>query len=234
MEYTCVSIIIQARSTSKRFPGKIFEKIGTKQVLQHVLDACQNSSNYINAYTNRHGIVCSVSLAVPYSDALIPHYSRYNIIQGPEDDVLKRYAMAADKLGSRFIVRITSDCPFVPPYVISKMISLAVQDNVDFLTNADPRFRTSPDGHDVEVLSSRLLTWLDENASTQQDREHVTSYLHAKLPAWAKKGDVIGFNDYHKPENKVSIDTPEDLERLREQYTRLYTAVNTSPRAYRL
>ena len=231
MEYKSVSIIIQARSTSKRFPGKIFEKIGSKQILQHVLDACLNSSSYINTMTNKHKIICGVALAVPYNDVLIGAYQRHKIIQGPEDDVLRRYQMAADELKSDYVVRITSDCPFIPPYIISRAINIAVQDKLDYLTNADPRFRTAPDGHDVEVLSKRMLSWLDETVKDPIHREHVTTYLHEHLPPWAAKADIIGF---FKNEKKLSVDTQEDIDRLRAEYQDLYYKVRSSPKSYRL
>lgn len=231
-EYITASIVIQARSTSTRFPGKIYEKIGNKQILQHVLDACYNSANYVNAYTNRHNIVCGVALAVPIEDQLLKSYGQHVIVQGPEDDVLKRYDMAANRLNSDFIIRITSDCPFIPPFIISKMLSIAVKDGLDFLTNADPRFRTSPDGHDCEIMSRRLLMWLNENAKTPEHREHVTSYLQVAMPSWAKKADVIGFTDLSSV--KLSVDTMDDLDRLTLMYNKLYTAIKTSPKNYRL
>lgn len=232
--YKAVSIVIQARSTSTRFPGKIFEKIGNKQLLQHSLDSCLNAANYINKFTNKHGIVCGVALAVPENDTLIYHYQKHTIIQGPEHDVLTRYKMAADSLQSDYVVRITSDCPFIPPYIISKLINLAVENKLDFLTNADPRFRTSPDGHDVEIMSRKLLEWLDENAPEGVHREHVTSYLLEHLPSWAHKADVIGFVDLFNSGLKLSVDTKEDLERMRSMYERLYAAVNNSPKSFRL
>jgi spore coat polysaccharide biosynthesis protein SpsF len=227
-----VSVIIQARSTSSRFPGKIFEKIGNKQILQHVLDACENCASYINKYSNRHGIISGVAIAAPYDDALIKTYSKHFIIQGPEHDVLKRYVIAAEKLNSDYIVRVTSDCPFIPPYIISKAINLAVHDNLDYLTNADPRFRTAPDGHDVEVMSRRLLTWLDETAKDPRHREHVTNLLLEETPPWLSKGDIIGFVDMSSI--KLSVDTAEDLARLKVMHAKLFNAVKTSPRSYRL
>ena len=227
-----VSIIIQARSTSSRFPGKIFERIGNKQILQHVLDACYNCASYINAYSGSHGLVCGVAIAVPQGDMLIPHYSKHQIIEGDESDVLGRYAKAAAQLESDYVVRITSDCPFIPPYIISKAINFGVKENFDFITNADPRFRTSPDGHDCEVMSRRLLDWLNENAKEAHFREHVTNYLIEHLPAWAKKVDIIGFADFSSI--KLSVDTREDLERLTAMYNKLYQAVKNSPKSFRL
>jgi spore coat polysaccharide biosynthesis protein SpsF len=234
VELKTISIIIQARSTSTRFPRKIFERIGNKPILQHVLDACYNCVSYINAYTNKHGMVCGLALAVPYKDELISQFGKHFIVQGPENDVLERYLIAAQKTNADYIVRVTSDCPFIPPFIISKAIGLAVKDNLDYLTNADPRFRTAPDGHDVEVISRRLLDWLGQNAKDAVDREHVTTYLQRAMPDWATKGDIIGFVDMFKPEMKLSIDTPEDLERMKVMYQKLYSAVRSSPKSYRL
>jgi spore coat polysaccharide biosynthesis protein SpsF (cytidylyltransferase family) len=230
--FTNVAIVIQARSTSTRFPRKIFEKIGNKQILQHVLDACSNSASYINKFSAKHGIVCGVSIACPNGDPLINHYSREQIIEGPEHDVLRRYALAQEKLAADYVVRITSDCPFIPPYVVSKAINLAVTERLDYLTNADPRFRTAPDGHDVEVISKKLLSWLDENAKDEIHREHVTTYLHDHLPEWAVKADIVGFADYSGV--KLSVDTPEDLKRITEMYHKLYSIIKTSPKSFRL
>jgi spore coat polysaccharide biosynthesis protein SpsF (cytidylyltransferase family) len=232
MNYTTVSIIVQARSTSKRFPGKIFERIGGKQILQHVLDACYNSASYINKFTNRHRTMCAVALAVPAGDAIVSAYPGHNIFQGSEDDVLGRYAQAAKALNADYIVRITADCPFIPPFIISKAIGWAVQDNLDFLTNADPDIRTSPDGHDVEIISAKLLYWLDENIKDLNHREHVTSFLHKGLPAWAKRADIIGFADLTGV--KLSVDTPEDLERLQGMNQKIFSAIKKSPKSYRL
>lgn len=229
--YKTVSILIQARSTSTRFPGKIFEKIGNKSILDHVLDACYNSASYINKYTSRNRIVCGVAIVTPNNDELIKSYSKHLIIEGPEDDVLSRYVLAMNKLKSDYVVRITSDCPFIPPYIISKMISISVQDSVDYLSNANPRHRTSPDGHDIQVFSSKALGWINDNAKESSDREHVAPYLERHINPDLKTANVIGFADYSKL--KFSIDTKQDLEYVTEMYNKIYQSVN-SGKTYRL
>ena len=218
MEYKTTSIIIQARSTSKRFPGKIHEKIGQKTILQMVIDVCNKAAAYVNSYTSRHGVVCGVALAIPEGDEVSKLYSRYTIISGDENDVLSRYKKAADKLGSDFIVRITSDCPLIPDFIICKAINFATRDGLDYLTNADPRYRTSPDGHDVEVISRKLLDWLNENAN-EGHREHVTSYLIKNRPSWAKCRNIVGYTDFSAL--KISVDTKEDLIRLQEMHDKI-------------
>lgn len=232
MDFTTVSIIVQARSTSTRFPGKIFELIGNRQVLERVMDTCVHASKYINNMTAQTGRVCDVAIVTPTGDRLIEQYSRYKIIEGSESDVLSRYLKAAAELKSDYVVRITSDCPFVPSFTITSAVNFSIKERLDFVTNADPRYRTSPDGYDVEVISKRLLEWLGENAKKPEHREHVTSYLVEAMPPWAKKADIIGFADFSGV--KLSIDTPEDLKRLTDMYKDIYSKVNTSPRAFRL
>lgn len=231
MNYINASIIIQARSTSTRLPGKIFEKIGNKQILQHVLDTCESSARYTSKMKSKHGIVAEVAIVVPFGDEIINQYGRYVIIQGPEHNVLTRYLRAAKELKSDYIVRITSDCPFIPAYVISKMISISVENELDFFTNADPRYRTHPDGWDCEVMSMRMLEWLDENAAGD-DREHVCSLLSKHVPSWANVAYSVGIVDFSG--EKFSIDTKEDLDRLIKSHDRIVNILKTCGRAFRL
>lgn len=234
MDATAISIIVQARSTSTRFPGKIFELIGNRQVLERVMDVCVHSAKYINNMTHQTGRICDVAIVTPVGDALLSkhQYTKYKVFEGPEHDVLARYVHAAKALNSDYIVRVTSDCPFIPSFTITSAINFAIKDQLDYITNADPRFRTHPDGHDVEVISKRLLEWLDENAKKPEHREHVTSFLVEALPPWAKKADIIGFCDLTAI--KLSVDTPEDLKRLTDMYKDIYSKVNSSPKAFRL
>ena len=66
MKSICIGI--QARSGSQRFPRKIFEKLGNKTVLQHVIDNVSKSSGYLNAHSAKSGITVHVVLLCPYGD----------------------------------------------------------------------------------------------------------------------------------------------------------------------
>jgi len=45
-----VVIGIQARSTSTRLPGKIFEMVGNKKALEHVIDKAKSAKDYIQRF----------------------------------------------------------------------------------------------------------------------------------------------------------------------------------------
>ncbi len=216
-----VLIAIQARSTSTRYPGKVFEKTDNKEVLQMVLDAANESCLYINKYTDKNKILASVALLIPYNDPIKAKYEHKNIIiEGSENDVLDRFYQAAIKTEADYIVRITSDCPLLPSYLISKHLNVCTRNKFDYVSNVDPDCRTCPDGHDVEIMSKRALIWAKENAKEAAEKEHVTLILRTtKLPDSFRVAHVIG--QIFQPDYKISFDTVDDLEKIKSEYRKV-------------
>lgn len=216
-----VCIGIQARSTSSRFPRKVFELIGDKPMLSHVIEACDKSSYYLNRYSASSGIRASYAVLIPKGDPIRAAFGgKSAIIEGEEDDVLSRYVFMAERLDAQYIVRVTSDCPLIPPYLITKLIKIAVSNQYDYCSNVDPKYRTALDGHDVEVISRRALDWTNENAAPGYEREHVSPIMRTRrFQDQFTTGFVVGhLNHSHL---KLSVDTPDDLERVRVEYERL-------------
>lgn len=209
-----ILIGIQARSGSTRLPRKAFELIGGKTMLDRVIEACKKAATYT---AQREKTSIRVAVLTPEGDPIVEVFgNRCDIVEGPEQDVLTRYRMALDRYESDYVVRITGDCPMIPPYVISRIVSLAAQHSYDYISNVDERFRTSLDGIDCEVISARLLKELHERAVSPSDREHVTTMARRDPPLWAKFGAVV--NHFDQAHIKLSVDTPEDLERVRDAY----------------
>jgi spore coat polysaccharide biosynthesis protein SpsF (cytidylyltransferase family) len=96
----------------------------------------------------------------------------------------------------------------------------------DYVSNVDPRFRTSPDGWDCEVISSRMLDWLGQNAQTPEEKEHVTLKARTDPPPWIRHGVTIGF--YDLADIKISVDTTDDLEKVRNEWAKVRTKVDTA------
>lgn len=208
-----VLIAIQARSGSTRLPGKAFKLISGKMLLDRVIESCKKGA--INVKQSSKGAVrAQVVVLTPYKDEIAKEFeNRCDIIEGPELDVLKRYRIASDQLSPEYMVRITGDCPLLPPFIISKLITLARMNSYDYVSNVEEEFRTALDGSDCEVFSKRMLEWADETATTPYDREHVTTIMRTAPPEWAKLGCVV--HHYDNSDVKLSVDTPEDLERVR-------------------
>lgn len=209
-----VVIGIQARTNNTRLPGKCQMEINGKTMLEWVIGAAQKSANYLN--NGSWGIKVTVALLVPVSDPLIERYHRrrdLDLITGPELDVLSRYHMAMEQLKPDLMVRITSDCPLLPPFIISKHINIADKYNYDYVSNVNPTVRMAPDGWDCEVMSAEMLEWVNKTATKPEDREHVTTIIRDNPPKWAKIANVLGHAEFSHL--KLSVDTNEDLEFVR-------------------
>ena len=208
-----VLIVIQARSGSKRLPGKSLTMIDDKTMVGHVLDAAYSAARYIQNYKVDPPVHASVVLAVPTGDPLVEAFSGNLIVEGLENDVLSRFETAYKKYHPDYIVRITGDCPLIIPTIISKCVFCSIRNDLDYCSNAFEDLRTFIDGFDVEVFSKRAAEWLFSNAISAGDREHVTVHLRKRGPEWARMGALIAHVDLG--DIKLSVDTQEDLENVR-------------------
>jgi spore coat polysaccharide biosynthesis protein SpsF (cytidylyltransferase family) len=230
-ELTRVLIAIQARSGNTRLPRKCFEPLGSKRLLDHVIDSCLRAAKYSNKFTTRKNFTTSVALIVPYGDPIIEAFgSQLPVMEGPEEDVLTRYVMAQRAFNADFVCRITGDCPLIPSYVISKHLSLAVVGECDYVSNVEPACRTTLDGIDCEVMSKKLLHWLDVMAKSPEEREHVTPLARSAPPEWAKRAVTMGYFD--QSDLKLSVDTREDLEAVRKQYKSIGQKLDLAEQRY--
>jgi spore coat polysaccharide biosynthesis protein SpsF (cytidylyltransferase family) len=212
-----VAIGIQQRLKSTRLPYKAIKSFGGYSVTQHVVNSAKRAANYINRHAHRTGIRCHVYLLVPTEDEEEIKASVFDvpIITGPEKDVLTRYMNLLDAYPIDYVVRITGDCPLIPPPVINKTIVTCIRGEYDFVTNAFPEYRTFYDGADCEIVSSELMEWLNRRAK-DGDREHVTQLLYKERPVWCSYAHL--FSDLDLTHLKLSVDTEEDLERVRTAY----------------
>lgn len=208
-----IAVIIQARMGSTRLSGKVMKDIYGKTVLSHVIDRVRQSkliediiiattSNDMDNIIETEAIKCGVK-----------------VFRGSENDVLSRYYLAAESNKIDVIVRITSDCPVIDPYVIDKIIQAYLKGQNDIVTNAssDLNERTYPRGLDTEVFSFESLKEAFNNAKKEYQKEHVTPYIYENSKnIYCYKNDV----DYSK--YRWTLDTEEDFELITEIYKKLY------------
>lgn len=219
-----VMIGLQARSTSTRLPNKSLALIDTTTMVDHVIAAAQESANHLNKRSNLTGIDCWVSLLVPQNDNLVQKYNgKVDLVQGLEHDVLNRYLSASSISNPDYIVRISCDCPLISPAIISKHIATAINNKLDYCSNAFENARTYIDGMDCEVISRKLFLWMCDQDLSESHKEHVTTYLREKKPLWAKYGCVVGHVDLSHI--KYSVDTKQELEVCRENKRGLLTKI---------
>ena len=203
-------ITVQARLNSERLPRKIMMDMNGKRMIDRVLQSCQKAVRKQKLHIGSSYVKASLALAIPETDESILEINTngIQIVRGSENDVLSRYYRVLQETHADFIVRVTADCPMIPHYLINQHITMAVSKNFDYYGNSDPRCRTSPDGWDCEVLSSRYLEHAYHHAVSSYDREHVTPFMRTKSSQF-KIGCVVNYFDFAGI--KLSVDTKDDL-----------------------
>ena len=200
-----IGVIIQARMTSKRFPGKSMADLLGAPVIAHVIERARKIK-----------LLSEVILAVPdtpESEPLVQIAQATGISNfcGPEDDVLKRYFEAAMFFNLDVIIRITGDCPFINVEICDKVLDLFLWRKLDYCSNVYPN-RTYPKGMDCEVFTMDTLHATHVIATDLHDREHVTPYMQRENDI--KKACLAQRHD--KSHLDYCIDYPEDIKRVSE------------------
>lgn len=167
-----VACIVQARLRSTRLPAKVLLPLPTgRTVLEEVLHRCKQiegvDSVLCTVPGNIEGKIVS-EIAIREADV---------VFHGPEEhDLIARYMRVVEVLEPDVIVRITSDCPLLDPFVCAEAIKLRERTNAGYVSNAWPS-RSFAHGHDVEVFTRGALEKAHREATDLSDREHVCPYM---------------------------------------------------------
>ncbi|WP_105168784.1 cytidylyltransferase domain-containing protein [Pseudoalteromonas sp. T1lg23B] len=162
-----VQIIIQARMTSTRLPGKVMLPLCNSSVLQTMLERLPNLHDNIIIATTNDG---SESPIIELCKNLNIKYFR-----GETDDVLGRYYYAAKQFGANektTIVRLTSDCPLIDEALCLRVINKHLCGDYD-IVSLGPH-SGYPRGLDCCAFGFNLLSNTHQKATLPADREHVT------------------------------------------------------------
>lgn len=202
-------IIIQARMTSTRLPGKVMLPLCGKTVLEVMIDRLKSfEKNIIIATTNDGSEKPIVELC---------ERRGLKYFRGDTHNVLERYYKAALSFGAKksdTIVRLTSDCPLIDQNILKEMIDEFKIEKCDYLSNTIER--TFPRGFDIEIFGFDALKKAYENATLDYEKEHVTTYIHTTHKNEFK---ICSFKD--KVDNskyRLTLDEEADFEAIKEIY----------------
>ncbi len=206
-------IIVQARMTSTRLPGKVMEIVCDKPLLEHLINRLKTirSADQIVIATTVNETDNQIVSLCKKLDTL---YYR-----GSEEDVLGRYYEAAVEYGGDVIIRITSDCPVIDPDVVGYLIDFYMKNlkKYDYVTNTLKR--TYPRGMDVEIVSFKALKEAHFNTYDPFDREHVTTFIRNRSTQY-RLHNIKHSSDFSH--YRLTVDTSEDLELIRRIFESLY------------
>jgi spore coat polysaccharide biosynthesis protein SpsF len=142
------------------------------------------------------------------------------VFRGSQFDVLDRFYQAARHFEAQVIVRVTGDCPLIDPQVIDLVVAEFLSSGADFAANRlpPPHPRTWPIGLDTEVCGIAGLERAWREAEQKFEREHVMPYFYDQEGRFDVR---ILEHDPDYGRMRWTVDTPEDLDLLREVVARL-------------
>jgi spore coat polysaccharide biosynthesis protein SpsF (cytidylyltransferase family) len=205
-----ITVMIQARTGSTRFPRKTLAKIENKPMMWHIINRVKKIKSVEQ--------IALITTRKKTDKVLLKIAEKNNIFgfTGDTHDLLNRHYQCALKIDADPIIRITSDCPLTDPQLVEKILQFYLDHNYDYVTNTISP--TYPDGLDVEIFSFSALKRANRYATLQSEREHVFPYF-TKNP---KKFKLYNY------ENKIdlshlrwTVDQKEDLKFVRQIYSRM-------------
>jgi spore coat polysaccharide biosynthesis protein SpsF len=202
-------VILQARMSSKRFPGKVMQDVcGEPMIIRQINRiSCANSVGKVIVATTKD----------ESDDALSSLLLSKNIeiYRGEIDDVISRFVGILSKHQDSTVVRLTADCPLVMADLIDCMIEEFARIDCDYLSNTI--VPTFPDGLDVEIFDRESLLRLSTLELSKSEKEHVTLGFHNKQNLF-KIRNFLSRRDYS--DLRWTVDYPQDLEFVRIVYSK--------------
>jgi spore coat polysaccharide biosynthesis protein SpsF len=213
------AIIIQARMSSTRLPGKTMMPLAGRRMIYHV------ASRFAEAPVTGPLVVATSNEP---SDDFIHTWTqgaRAVCFRGSERDVLDRFRGAAEHVDSEYIVRATADNPLTWEGAIEHLGRHMTEQGCDYISHT----RHMPLGLGLEMFTRDALFKAHDEAKQPHQREHVTPYFYENQDIF----DCLWISPPKELEGdyRLTVDTKEDLELMREIYDRLYTPGSIIPAA---
>jgi len=218
-----VAIVVQARTSSRRLPGKVLLPLAGAPAIVRMMERVARVTRA------EQRVLATSNEASDDRLADVVRESGFSVARGPLEDVLAR-VLAAVPPECDTVVRLTGDCPLVDPSLVDRHIDRFLHERpwAEYVTNTG--VRTQPDGLDVEVVSRDLLVQADRHAVSASDREHVLPWVrrHARTVPISQEVDLSAL--------RWTLDTAADYEIIAAIYLALYPAVPAfqSPDVYDL
>ena len=207
-------VVIQARASSTRLPGKVLMDVEGKPMLLRQAERLRNgigdlpliiatsdesSDDKVEELCTKHGFTC---------------------FRGSLDDVMLRFIQCAQKYGIDYIVRVGGDDPLIDPDCCTTLVSMHRKEPCDFMyaSNRDGW----PYGCAAELISVSSLEKIHSQVDDALYKEHTIPYFFEHQDDF-NIVKVLAPESIHRPDYYFTVDFPEDLEFIRSIFSRLLT-----------
>lgn len=202
-------ILVQARMSSSRFPGKMLAPLLGRPMIAHVLAR-------LTECTPRERVLLVTSDDAsddPLAD-YVANRLGFEVFRGSLENVVFRFQLALRKYPAEWFVRICGDSPVIDPGLVGWMLARLVP-ATDLMSNVVRR--TFPPGQSIEIVRASRFLDIDSAALTPEEREHLT------LCYYNRQGDyriaAVEAHDGELLQRRQVVDTIEDMRSLEQAMT---------------
>ena len=195
--------VIACRINSDRLFAKPLQKIGNEPILKHIIRQIRKSS-----------LIKEIILAISENDGnqVFEEFAKENnlkFIKGNEIDVLSRLIKGVNCTKGDIVFRCTSENPFLYWEKIDDVIKKHIKGEFDYTY-----ISKIPLGSGFELINKKALEISHKKGSKKHRSELCTSYINENQ----KKFKIFSYippKKLQKPELRLTVDTPEDLQLAR-------------------
>jgi spore coat polysaccharide biosynthesis protein SpsF len=213
-----LGVVIQARMTSSRLPGKVLLPVAGQPLLARMIE---------RVCAARELDELCIATTASLEDEPIRQLGRrlgVRVEAGHPTDLLDRHLQAGRTLGADAVAKIPSDCPLIDPRVIDRVLARFRSEHGrwDLVTNLQPP--SWPDGNDVEVLPLSVLETAWREARRPLEREHTTPFVWDQPQRFRVLNVESDLGRNLSRTHRFTIDYPEDYRFVARVYDELWSA----------
>lgn len=212
-----IGIIVQARMSSTRLPGKVLLPINGIPMLEIQLKRLTQTKVVEKVVVATSDEASDSPIEALCQKLNIPCY------RGDLNDVLARFYHCAKAFNFTHIVRICGDCPLIDPMLIDEIVNAHITSRADYTSNCVTR--CFPDGQDIEVFSFNTLASAYEKAIKPSEREHVTPFI--------RDSQLFSLHDFIIDHNYSAFRTSVDHQRDFDVISAIHAHFNGQPFGYK-
>ncbi|MFA4848765.1 MAG: hypothetical protein WC626_03480 [Methanoregula sp.] len=200
--------VITARMTSTRLPGKVMHEIAGKTNFAHHVERMKSVKGLDR--------VCLATSKDPKNKVLIKEAERLDCswYAGAEQDLLERHIKLCERENADAVIRVTCDCPLFNIEATSRFVAEFKKEYRDFIYCSN---MTIIQGTLSELISYSAMLKMHESyrgpGISMPIRENMSMYNTLGLEI-----DI----DLCRPEYRLTVDEPADLNLIRHIYDSLY------------
>jgi spore coat polysaccharide biosynthesis protein SpsF len=200
--------VLQARLGSTRLPVKVLLPLGGTTLIEQAMIRLSLVASDARVLATDEKSAAALAAAAGRRG--------FELLVGPEDDVLARYCLAVRRFKPDLVIRATGDNPLVSFELANLLAERRASRSSDYAG-----FLGMPTGMGVELVAAEALLRAEAEAGQAREREHVCPYLyeHPELFSVDRPEAPAG---YLLPGARLTVDTASDYEAVLRLYGALY------------